>query len=454
MASDSPLTRTASPALGFAVPSWGLYASSPRRDLIPSVNQRVASLFAIGLGGRLLTNANVQQSGVSRQPSYRSSSSSFDDEADINSPHKQIDVYLRKRGVFELLEINLVVEGFICNKGTDGVTVNVEKVFKVEFDQTKKKSRSVKETVLDSLRELQIEGQCPISEISERDPLAVPIQDLLEQFPLGAQVKALVISVDHHRDILYLSFNTSRLLQRQLHHAPLGIIASSVSNSLIPPASPFHHWRKSAWFNHPSQALQDIATRPLSVPNSLPASSSSGRATFVERLKEHPLFKNPHGLTLMTKAFGITEHGSLLPAAPCDPSDLHYNLRAVQNQGWALKSVAKGDEFAQVDRLQEAIRHYTYALDVEPQCTDAYVSRGVAFIRLNQFDAAIKDLTHALDIEPNHAKAATNLAIAHKQKSELEEDSDDYDDDVADQSSDDSDSVPSKKSRPDLSGDL
>lgn len=40
------------------------------------------------------------------------------------------------------------------------------------------------------------------------------------------------------------------------------------------------------------------------------------------------------------------------------------------------------------------------------------------------------------------------------QKSELEEDSDDYDDDVADQSSDDSDSVPSKKSRPDLSGDL
>eukprot|EP00474_Spongospora_subterranea_P001055 CRZ01513.1 hypothetical protein [Spongospora subterranea] len=393
------------------------YASSPRRDLIPSVAQRVASLFVSGFAGHLLINANIhhaESKGVTKHPTYRTISpfSPFDD-LDGDTPSKQIDTYLKRRGVFELLEVDLVVGGFICNKSLEGVTIQIEKIVKNEIDKTVPKKRQLSETIFDGLKEMQIEGLCPIRELTEPNGHNLLPSELLDQFPLGTEVKALVISIDTHSDVIYFSFDNSRLTSQQSHHIPLGMV--SVPNvSTIPPASPFHHWRQSTWFNHPSQALHDRTS--LSI---MSLASSDPLPSFVDRLKGHPLFQNPHGMVIMSKAFNVTEHGSLLSSHPCEAGDLHYNLRAAQNIDWALKGVARGIEFARQNRFSDAVRCYSHALNVEPQCVDALVSRGIAMINLNKLDDAIKDLTHALDLEPGHVDAAKYITLAKETKLRL-----------------------------------
>ena len=71
--------------------------------------------------------------------------------------------------------------------------------------------------------------------------------------------------------------------------------------------------RSSSWFNHPSK-LRVVGGGTGRSVNSSPSSSPSLKKSqsFNARLREHPLFKNPQGQNIMAKAFGITDHASLL----------------------------------------------------------------------------------------------------------------------------------------------
>lgn len=233
---------------------------------------------------------------------------------------------------------------------------------------------------------------------------------ILDSIALGSCIKALVISVDTHSETIFFSLNNDRLQPHQSHHV-LGVSVDIQAGRPHPsvsmvPASPMHHWRSSSWFNHPSRRSLVIASSPSSSP-----SLQKGRS-FCERLREHPLFKNPEGQNIMARAFGISDRASLLPQPPVDSNDTYLCLRAVQNKDWAIKSVSRGAELARNSKLDDAIRCYTHALEVEPQCVDAYVARGAAYVRLERLQDACKDLRHAVDLDPAHANAIKYLQIA------------------------------------------
>jgi tetratricopeptide (TPR) repeat protein len=56
-------------------------------------------------------------------------------------------------------------------------------------------------------------------------------------------------------------------------------------------------------------------------------------------------------------------------------------------------------------KYQEAIVHFTRALEVSPQLANAYLERGVSYAYLNENDQALADLAQAIALNPNLAHA-------------------------------------------------
>lgn len=78
----------------------------------------------------------------------------------------------------------------MCNKLPEGVCIQIEKIFKIEeVIQPMNKPKKIVETIFDDLKELQIEGLCPLGELTESSCHDISSLDLLDQIPLGSQIK-------------------------------------------------------------------------------------------------------------------------------------------------------------------------------------------------------------------------------------------------------------------------
>ena len=76
-----------------------------------------------------------------------------------DAPSVIVDKYLRRRGVFELLDADLVVEGMVCNKEANGLWLQIQQVYKIELRPTSLSSSRplYKETLMSDLQDLLIE---------------------------------------------------------------------------------------------------------------------------------------------------------------------------------------------------------------------------------------------------------------------------------------------------------
>jgi len=77
------------------------------------------------------------------------------------------------------------------------------------------------------------------------------------------------------------------------------------------------------------------------------------------------------------------------------------NARAQVNLGAAL--VGRG-------RLDEALAHFGYAVQLKPRYADAHYNLGVALAVTGETDHAIKHLRTTVELEPGNAQARLNLA--------------------------------------------
>ena len=67
----------------------------------------------------------------------------------------------------------------------------------------------------------------------------------------------------------------------------------------------------------------------------------------------------------------------------------------------------------------EAIKHYTEAIKLNPNYAEAYNNRGIAHItrgREGDYDQAIRDLSQAVELNPNYAEAYFNRGRVHSMK--------------------------------------
>ena len=66
--------------------------------------------------------------------------------------------------------------------------------------------------------------------------------------------------------------------------------------------------------------------------------------------------------------------------------------------------------------MDAAIRHYSEAIQLDPDWADVYVFRGAAFAGKGDFDRAIADFDEAIKLDPRDAGAYQRRASAYEQK--------------------------------------
>ena len=75
---------------------------------------------------------------------------------------------------------------------------------------------------------------------------------------------------------------------------------------------------------------------------------------------------------------------------------------------------------------EEAIEHYTEAIELKPDLDDAYNNRGNAYYEKEELDKAIRDYNTAIKLNPDDASTYNNRGSAYDEKGELDKAIRDY----------------------------
>ncbi len=88
----------------------------------------------------------------------------------------------------------------------------------------------------------------------------------------------------------------------------------------------------------------------------------------------------------------------------------------------ALKTAPEWAEFILINRgglyyfenqIDLALKDYSNAININPNCKEAYDNRGVLFSKLGNYDKAIFDLNNSIEIDPDYANAHYNIACVY-----------------------------------------
>ena len=86
----------------------------------------------------------------------------------------------------------------------------------------------------------------------------------------------------------------------------------------------------------------------------------------------------------------------------------------------------RGLIYAEFSDYQQAIRNYTYAIELSSKEASFYLDRGRAYTRLEEYQQAINDYTHALDLESKNARTLYERGKAYHNLKEYEKALTDY----------------------------
>jgi len=139
-------------------------------------------------------------------------------------------------------------------------------------------------------------------------------------------------------------------------------------------------------------------------------------------LESDPMFKNPYALESMMEHFSIEKfgYGNLRDKKEFNKEDFWNALRDYQNRSWSAESVAKGVAFAREDDYVKAMKCYDQALEVDPNCHDAYVARGAAYANQAKYNEALKNFEEALKLDPENKNATRYLSATKNKIEEIE----------------------------------
>lgn len=87
-----------------------------------------------------------------------------------------------------------------------------------------------------------------------------------------------------------------------------------------------------------------------------------------------------------------------------------------KSPGKARPYLNRGLFYFNKNRIDDAIREYLIALQLDPDYAYAHNNIGVAYYNRGYLDAAIKELKEAIRLSPDYAEAHYNLGIAYGEK--------------------------------------
>ncbi|KAI1310801.1 hypothetical protein EDD11_003647 [Mortierella claussenii] len=110
--------------------------------------------------------------------------------------------------------------------------------------------------------------------------------------------------------------------------------------------------------------------------------------------------------------------GDSRSAVPLHRKETYLDLRDEQNRNWAMDSFTSGIECAQKGQLDEAIKSYSQAIQIDSKCVEAYVARGCTLANIKKWRAAIMDFRAALSLDPSNISARQYLESTIAQEEE------------------------------------
>ncbi|SAL95053.1 hypothetical protein [Absidia glauca] len=93
-------------------------------------------------------------------------------------------------------------------------------------------------------------------------------------------------------------------------------------------------------------------------------------------------------------------------------SNTNTSGRPSKAQEKALSAKEKGNACFQQQQFQQAIRHYSEAIELDPTNAIYFVNRAMAHLKLKNYLQAEQDCTKCLELQPTHVKALWRRGIA------------------------------------------
>ena len=101
-------------------------------------------------------------------------------------------------------------------------------------------------------------------------------------------------------------------------------------------------------------------------------------------------------------------------------NDLHGFIRVQDLHQSAYTEFFKGLTCQNRSQHDRAIEHYTEAIDLKPDYTEAYTNRGVAYAEKGDFDRSIEDHNTAIQLKPDFVEAYTNRGAAYSKQGDYD----------------------------------
>ena len=80
----------------------------------------------------------------------------------------------------------------------------------------------------------------------------------------------------------------------------------------------------------------------------------------------------------------------------------------------------QGNFLVMLGEIDKAIQTYSLAIELNPNCAEAYNNRGVIYGENHEFNRAIADFTKAIQLKPEYAEIRYNRGSAYSSKGELD----------------------------------
>jgi len=96
----------------------------------------------------------------------------------------------------------------------------------------------------------------------------------------------------------------------------------------------------------------------------------------------------------------------------------YMDMRKKQNSDWAHEMTYKGVTLAKSNEYEKAIKVYNHAIEIDPNCVDAYVAKGAAYANQEHYMLAIKNFEKALQIDPKCVNAKKYLKATQNRKAD------------------------------------
>ncbi|KAF9414024.1 hypothetical protein BGZ94_000543, partial [Podila epigama] len=97
---------------------------------------------------------------------------------------------------------------------------------------------------------------------------------------------------------------------------------------------------------------------------------------------------------------------------PLHRRETYLDLRDDQNRQWAKESYDLGIMYAQNNQIDDAVKAYTQAVQIDNKYIDAYIARGCVLVNIAKYRQAVMDFRQALVLDPSNPLAQQFLESA------------------------------------------